>query len=212
MGKNYVVAFSDPLIKCFSSESALNQEEISIVVSVRSWSESFCGASVQVPVGTGRSQGQVAEWSALGSEAQKHHCHVNYCLPCLLWGAVCPPCWRMHFYQLRKVAPQNVVMFGAFYPPGTSRIQQASGWHGTNLPRVSLWLRRSVMPVCCSPSKSSVCTWLRWENTNYTSALSSCWFCAELCCANKSLHPLPLHALKFVAGLKISMKLKTTTI
>lgn len=117
MGKNYVVAFSDPLIECFSAESALNQEEISIVVSVRSWSESFCGASVQVPVGTGHSQGQVAEWSALGSEAQKHHCHVNYCLPCLLWGAVCPLCWRMHFFQLRKVAPQNVVMFGAFLSP-----------------------------------------------------------------------------------------------
>lgn len=77
------------------------------------------------------------------------------------------------------VRPKCGDVWGFFCPPGTFRIQQASGWHGTNLPRVSLWLRRSVMPVCCSPSKSSVCTSLRWENRNYPSALSICSFCAE---------------------------------
>lgn len=36
------------------------------------------------------------------SEAQKHHCHVNYCLPCLLWGGCVPSVLEDAFLPAQK--------------------------------------------------------------------------------------------------------------
>lgn len=98
----------------------------------------------------------------LVSWGERHHYNTNYCiLISIVLGlrAIIIKDIFLTDQNVIKAKCSNVVFFSCSL--GTFRIQQASGWHGTNLPRASLLLKRYVMLVCCSLLKSFVCILLR---------------------------------------------------